>query len=206
MPDNNTLIPAARVPIWDKITNYVTREWYRWFYNIYVSVENGRRYGSYYDTTTQTLAAINTGYPITLNNVAYKINDGPMQYGVYRGTPTSRVYVDNTANYNIQFSLQLTSTSAAAKNVAVWLCVNGYSIVSPVNIGVADSATLVTITGNDQNAVAAWNFVINLTAGDYFELMWSADSTNVTIRSVAATAYRPAVPGVILTVTSIVGG
>jgi len=198
MPDNNTQIPAARVAIWDKITDYVTREWYRWFYNIYISVENGRRYGSYYDTTTQTLAAINTGYPITLNNVANKINDGPMQYGVYIGTPTSRVYVDNTANYNIQFSLQLTSSSAAAKDVAIWLRVNG--------VDVPDSATLITLTGNNENTVAAWNFVINLAAGDYFELIWSADSTNVSIRSVAATAFRPAIPGVIMTVTSLVGG
>lgn len=198
MPDNNTLIPAARVPIWDKLTDYVTREWYRWFYNIYASVENGRRYGAYYDTTTQTLAAINTGYPITLNSVASKINDGPMQYGVYIGTPISRVYVDNTANYNIQFSLQLTSASAAAKDVSIWLRVNG--------VDVPGSATIITLTGNNVNTVAAWNFVVNLTAGDYFELVWSADNTNVTIRSVAATAFRPAVPGVILTVTSLVGG
>ena len=199
MPDNNTLIPAARVPIWDKITDYVTREWYRWFYNIYISVENGRRYGSYYDTTTQTIAATNTAYPITLNSVANKINDGPMQYGVYVDpVHTSRVYVNNTANYNIQFSLQLTSSSAAAKNVSIWLRVNG--------VDVADSATIITLTGNNANTVAAWNFVINLNVGDYFELIWSADSTNVTIRSAIASAPRPAVPGVILTVTSLVGG
>lgn len=198
MPDNNTQIPAARVPIWDKITDYVTREWYRWFYNIYVSVENGRRYGSYYDTTTQTPAAINTGYPITLNSVANKINDGPMQYGVYIGTPVSRVYVDNTANYNIQFSLQLTSTNATDKNITIWLRVNGADVSS--------SATVITLSGTNVNTVAAWNFVINLSAGDYFELIWASSNTNVSIRSVAATAYCPAIPGVILTVTSLVGG
>lgn len=198
MPDNNTQIPAARVPIWDKITDYVTREWYRWFYNIYASLENGRRYGSFYDTTTQSIAAINTAYAITLNSTASKINDGPMQYGVYIGTPTSRVYVDNTANYNIQFSLQLYSSSASAKNVSIWLRVNGADV--------ADSATVISLTGNNVATVAAWNFVINLTAGDYFELMWSADDTNVTIRSSTAAAPRPAIPGVILTVTSLVGG
>jgi len=198
MPDNNTQIPAARVPIWDKVTDYVTREWYRWFYNIYESVENGRRYGSYYDTTTQSIAAINTAYAITLNSVSNKINDGPMQYGVYIGTPTSRVYVDRSANYNIQFSLQLYSSSASAKNVSIWLRVNG------VNVG--ESATVITITGNGVATVAAWNFVINLTAGDYFELMWAADSTSVTIQSSAATSVVPAIPGVIMTVTSLVGG
>jgi hypothetical protein len=199
MPDNNTLIPAARVPIWDKITDYVTREWYRWFYNIYVSVENGRRYGSYYDTTTQSIAVINTAYPIILNSVANKINDGPMQYGVYVDpTYTSRVYVDISANYNIQFSLQLYSTNASAKTVAIWLRVNG--------VDVADSATDFTLKDNNTAAVAAWNFVVNLTAGSYFELMWAADSTAVQIKSLAANAYRPAIPSVILTVTSLVGG
>ena len=198
MPDNNTQVPAARVPIWDKVTDYVTREWYRWFYNMYISVENGRRYGSYYDTTTQTIAVINTAYPITLNSVANKINDGPMQYGVYRGSPTSRVYVDNTANYNIQFSLQLTSTNATDKNITIWLRVNGTDVAS--------SATVITLSGTNVNTVAAWNFVINLTAGNYFELVWSSSNTNVSIRSAAATAYCPAIPGVILTVTSLVGG
>jgi len=198
MPDNNTQIPAARVPIWDKITDYVTREWYRWFYNIYASLENGRRYGSFYDTTTQSIAVINTAYAITLNSTASKINDGPMSYGVYIGTPTSRVYVDNTANYNIQFSLQIYSSSASAKVVSIWLRVNG--------VNVAESATNFTVSLNNEAAVASWNFVINLTAGDYFELMWAADSTAVTIQSLAATAVRPAIPGVILTVTSLVGG
>lgn len=196
MPDNNTQIPAARVPIWDKITDYVTREWYRWFYNIYESIENGRRYGSYYDTTTQNIATINTAYPITLNSVASKLNDGPMQYGVSIGTPTSRIYVDRSANYNIQFSLQLYSSSSSAKIVTIWLRVNG--------VNVDDSATNLSMTGG--SAVAAWNFVINLTTGDYFELMWSADSTTVSIQSSAASAPRPAIPGVILTVTSLVGG
>ena len=199
MPDNNTLLPAARVPIWDKFTDFVSREWYRWFYNIYISVENGRRYGSYYDTTTQTVAATNTGYPITLNKVARKINDGELQYGVYVDpTHTSRVYVDIAANYNIQFSLQLYSTNAATKTVSIWLRVN--------NVAVDDSATDFTIKDANHAAVAAWNFLINLSAGDYFELMWSADNTNVQIKSLTATAYRPAVPGVILTVTSLVGG
>lgn len=198
MPDNNTQIPAARVPIWDIVTNYVTREWYRWFYNIYASVENGRRYASYYDTTTQTIPVINTAYPITLNSVASKINDGPMQYGVYIGTPTSRVYVDIAANYNIQFSLQLYSTSASTKDVSIWLRVNGADV--------PDSATIITTSGASAGTVAAWNFVVNLSAGDYFELIWSADSTAVTIQSLAASSPRPAVPGVILTVTSLVGG
>lgn len=198
MPDNNTQVPAARVPIWDKVTDYVTREWYRWFYNMYVSVENGRRYGSYYDTTTQTAALANTAYAMKLNSVASKINDGSLQYGVYIGTPTSRVYVDNTGTYNIQFSAQFISTNASSKDVYIWLSVNGTNV--------ADSATKITLSGSSNAYVAAWNFVISLTAGDYFELYWETTNTNVSISAVAASGHIPAIPSVILTVTSIVGG
>jgi hypothetical protein len=198
MPDNNTLIPAARVPIWDKVTDFVTREWYRWFYNMYVSVENGRRYGSYYDTTTQTAAAANTAYAMTLNSVASKINDGPLQYGVYIGTPTSRVYVDNTGTYNIQFSAQFISTNASSKDVYIWLSVNGTNV--------PDSATKITLSGSSNAYVAAWNFVVSLTAGDYFELYWETTNTNVSILAATASGNIPAIPSVILTVTSIVGG
>ena len=198
MPDNNTLIPAARVPIWDHVTDYVTREWYRWFYNMYVSVENGRRYGSYYDTTTQTAALANTPYAMTFNNVASKLNDGPLQYGVYIGSPNSRVYVDNTGTYNIQFSAQFISTNSNSKDVHIWLSVNGTSV--------PDSATKITLSGSSNAYVAAWNFVISLTAGDYFELYWETTNTNVSILASTASGNIPAIPSVILTVTSIVGG
>lgn len=198
MPDNNTQIPAARVPIWDKVTDFVTREWYRWFYNMYVSVENGRRYGSYYDTTTQTAAATNTAYAMTFNSTASKINDGPLEYGVYIGTPTSRIYVDNTGTYNIQFSAQFVSTNSNSKDVHIWLSVNGTSV--------PDSATKITLSGASNAYVAAWNFVVSLTAGDYFELYWETTNTNVSILAAAASGNIPAIPSVILTVTSIVGG
>jgi len=201
MPDlaNNTQIPAARVPIWDHITDYVTREWYRWFYNTYIAVEAGRRYGSFYSTTTFTPAATNTAYALTFNNTFTRANGSNLVYGVYIGTPTSRIYVDNTATYNFQFSAQLKQTSGGTHNIFIWPSVNG--------VNVDDSATQVTMGGGSNSAaVAAWNFVLNLQAGDYFELFYSVDSTNITIPYVAASSPVPAIPSVILTVTSCVGG
>jgi len=47
--------------------------------------------------------------------------------------------------------------------------------------------------------------VINLTAGDYFEIMWSTDNTGVRLSAVAASGPVPAIPSVNLTVTSSVG-
>jgi len=191
MPDNITQIPAPRVLLWDAMTNYVTRAWYRYFYNLYAILGSGSlRSGAFYDTTTQTAAAINTAYAITLNNTS-------LTQGVSIGTPTSRVYVDRTGSYNIQFSLQLINTNATAKNVYFWANVNGASV--------ADSARVLTISGLNYCYTPAWNFVIRMSAGDYFQLMWSTTDTNVQIARIAATAPAPGFPSVILTVASNIG-
>jgi len=196
---NNTLVPAARVPIWDKLTNFVTREWYRWFYNTYIAVEAGRRYGSFYSTTTFIPAVTNTAYAITFNNTFTRADGSDLTYGVYIGPITSQIFVDNTATYNFQFSAQLQQTSGGTHNVYIWPRVNG--------VNVDDSATQVTMSGGSNDAaVAAWNFVLNLQAGDYFELIYSVDSTSIQIPYVAAASPVPAIPSVILTVTSCVGG
>ena len=201
MPDvvNNTQIPAARVQLWDTVTNFVSRPWYRWFFNTYIALEAGRRYGSFYSTTTFTPAVINTAYAITFNNTFKRADNSDLTYGVYIGTVTSRVYVDNTSTYNFQFSAQLKKTGGGTYNFYIWPRVNG--------VNVDDSATQVTLTGGANAAsVAAWNFVLNLQTGDYFELIYSADNTNVSIPYVAASSPVPAIPSVILTVTSSVGG
>jgi hypothetical protein len=200
MPDyaNNTQIPAARVSIWDTVTNFVSREWYRWFYNMYMAVEAGRRYGSFYSTTTFTPAATGTAYAITFNNTYTRADGSDVTYGVYIGSPTSRVYVDNTATYNFQFSAQLDKAGGGTHNIYIWPQING--------VDVDDSATKITIGGGSNTAtVAAWNFVLNLQTGDYFELIYLVDDVSITIPYVAASSPIPAIPSVILTVTSCVG-
>jgi hypothetical protein len=191
MLDNITQIPAPRVAIWDTVTNYVTRGWYRYFYNLYAILGSGSlRSGAFYDTTTQSAAVINTAYAITFDSTS-------LTQGVSIGTPTSRVYVNRTGSYNIQFSLQLVSTNAASKDVYIWADVNGTSV--------PESATKLTMSGSSNAYVAAWNFVIRMSAGDYFRLMWSTSNTNVQIARIAASAPVPAIPSVILTVASNIG-
>ena len=144
------------------------------------------RYGSFYDTTDQTAAAINTAYAMTLNST-------DITNGVYIGSPTSRVYVDTVNVYNIQFSAQLINTAGGAHNVWIWLRKNGTDV--------PDSATTLRLQGNNTELVAAWNFLLSMNAGDYFELMWEVSDTSVFLQYDAATAVHPAIPSVILTVT-----
>jgi hypothetical protein len=208
--DQLTRIPASRVPITDSENGMVTREWYRYFFNIFTQAGGGQansaassslgqdlaplytpqledsRNGVFYNTTTQTAAAINTAYPITLNTT--DITDG-----VYIGATTSQVFVDRIGIYNFQFSAQLVKASAGAGNVFIWYRVNG--------VNVANSAGKVTLAGSSAAVVAAWNYVVKLNAGDYFELVFSTDDTGCQIVAAAAAAPAPAIPSVILTVT-----
>jgi hypothetical protein len=144
------------------------------------------RYGSFYDTTTQTAAAINTAYPMTFNTT-------DLSFGVTRGSPTSRIFVDRPNVYNIQFSAQLDKTAGGVGLVWIWLRKNG--------VNVPDSAGQIRIQGNNAETLAAWNYVIQLNAGDYIELMWEVDDTSVQLLAEAATAIHPRIPSVILTVT-----
>lgn len=148
------------------------------------------RYGVFSDTTTQTAAAINTAYAITFNTT-------DLSNGVYIGATTSQVFVDRPGIYNFQFSAQLDKAGASAQDVYIWADINGATQ--------ANTGTKVTLVGNNAAAVAAWNFVFNMNAGDYFRLMWSTSDTACQITAAAAAAPVPAIPSVILTVTDNIG-
>jgi hypothetical protein len=144
------------------------------------------RYGSFYDTTDQTAAVINTAYAMTFNST-------DLSAGVTIGTPTSRVYVDTHNVYNIQFSAQFVNTAGGAHNVWVWLRKNGTDV--------ANSTTTLRLQGNNAETVAAWNFLLDMNAGDYFELMWEVSDLAVALLADPASAVHPAIPSIILTVT-----
>ena len=59
------------------------------------------------------------------------------------------------------------------------------------------------IKDNDDEKVMAWNFVLQMKAGDYFRLMWAVDSVDIILDTFAATAFGPATPSAILTVTQV---
>ena len=144
------------------------------------------RYGSFYDTTDQTAAAINTAYAMTFNSTDLSV-------GVTIGSPTSRIYVDRPNVYNIQFSAQLINTGGGAHDAWVWLRKNGTDV--------PNTATALRVEGNNTQDVAAWNFLLQMNAGDYFELMWEVSDTALSLQTDPATAVHPAIPSIILTVT-----
>lgn len=145
-------------------------------------------YASFSDTTSQNAAVIDTAYAITLNTT-------DLAEGIRIGSPTSRIIVNDAGVYNFQFSIQATSTSASGHYMYVWARVNG--------VDVPNSATRVEFKGSGNDKVLAWNFVLQMAAENYFELMWSVSDTAISIVSYSTIAPAPAIPSVILTVCEV---
>jgi hypothetical protein len=166
------------VPLLEEgVTGIMSREWYRFF-------NRKPRHGSFFDTTTQTAASSNTAYAVTFNNTA-------STFGINRGTPSSRIFVPDTSTYNFEFSLQVDKTSGLNSLLFVWPRING--------LDVPNSASRVRVKDNNNEQVPAWNFMLDMQGGSYFELMWAVSNTNVRLLTEAATAFCPAVPSAILT-------
>jgi hypothetical protein len=149
------------------------------------------RYGSFYDTTTQTATTINTAKAITFNTT-------DLSNGVYLGSPTSRVYVDTEGIYNYQLSIQLDKTSGGNEDFYIWFRLNG--------VDVANSASYIQIQGNNAEIFSALNYFFDLKSGDYVEIMFSVSDLSVEIGAFAAAPPVPAIPSIILTVANNIEG
>jgi hypothetical protein len=164
-------------------TNNVLRLFFNQIAN---RINSPTAHASYFDTTTQT-------NPVASAVNIFKYNSVVSEFQVTRGTPTSKIYVNNTGVYNFQFSAQLDKTGGGSDAVYIWPRING--------VNVPDSATKIVIDGPNSEIVPAWNFVLVMEAGDYFELAWQSPDTNVVIPYVAASGNIPAIPSIIMTVT-----
>jgi hypothetical protein len=149
------------------------------------------RYGSFYDTTTQTATTINTAKAVTFNNT-------DLTNGVYLGTPTSRVYVDTPGIYNFDTSFQLDKTAGGVGLFYLWFRLNG--------VDVPDSASQIRVQGNNAEIFSSLNYFFDLNAGDYVEIMYSVDDLSIQILAEAASAPHPGIPSIILTVSNNIGG
>ena len=148
-------------------------------------------YGSFFDELQQN------GGQNTIQAMRLRTTDFSNGVSV-AGTNKTRVTMGHTGKYNIAFSAQLHQTNSSSV-VNIWLAKNGEAM--------AWTNTKASITANNPFYVAAWNFFVNATAGDYYEVMWSSTSANTVIEQLPATGsgatLHPEVPSVILTVNQV---
>jgi len=145
--------------------------------------------GLFFNTADQTLAAVNTGYPITFNQT-YLNNYIALQSG-----STSKIQVAVSGVYNFQLSVQLKSTNASGKDVQIW--------IKRGTTTIGYSGHRYTIEGADNHFNVPWNFDIDLAANEYIEMYWGADDTAVTMEAIPASAPYPAVASAVMAVNFI---
>lgn len=151
---------------------------------------------SYYGSFLSSVSQTNTGpiaprlmyfdaTPVASNGVTLVSN----------GTNLSRITVANTGVYNIAFSAQILTSSGGSQSAFIWLRINGSNVVL--------SNTEFSIAKNNANLVAAWNWVVPMTAGQYAEIVWESADANLSLPYVASPTYGPAIPSVIASINAV---
>lgn len=151
-------------------------------------------YGSFYDTTTQTTVG-SENLAMKLNSTDALSTSGFSIANNALGRPT-RITSTVTGIYNLQFSAQFHKTSGGgATQIYIWFRRN--------EVDFADSATTLTLANNGDLLVAAWNYFLPLTAGQYVEIMWRASASNIEIQRNTTLPSIPGIPSVIATINRV---
>ncbi len=147
-------------------------------------------YGSFYDMQDQFV-------PSAGSNTAMYLSVTAESNGVIIDpSANTRVKTLYAGTYNFQFSSQFHNRGGGGngQTVTIWFAING--------LEVANSATSLVVPTNAPYVVAAWNFISTMSPGDYMELIWSSDNTNIALEAIPANAH-PGVPSVIFTAQQI---
>jgi hypothetical protein len=194
--------PALPIPTGGPLKRYLDalNNILRLFFNLLSSAVNsvvgeyGGRFiefpnAKFFSTTDQTASVINTAYALQFENTylgeAISI----------AGTPKAQITPLYSGVYNFELSVELTSTNANSKELSFWVRRSG--------VDIANTGRLHVVSGSGGVDDFEYSFTIDLTAGQYIELMWATDDTGITIDYQAAASPRPAVPSTLLTVVFV---
>lgn len=146
-------------------------------------------YATFYDTQTHT-------NPVASAENLVEFDTTAEAFGItVEGTPPTQIKVSKGGVYNFQFSSQFDVSGGGSAAAYVWFKVNGTALPY--------TATKIVVGGPNAETVAAWNYLVTMQAGDYFELAWSSSDTDMILLAEAAASPVPAVPSTIMTVTYI---
>jgi len=150
-------------------------------------------YGEWQADYSQTAASTTVAYPVTFGT-----NDGSNGIGLKNN---SEIHFSLAGIYNIQFSFQLQNTSTSDQDVTIWLRKNGANVQGSSGFVSVPSSH----GGTPGHAIVAWNYVLEFTADDYFELVWQTENTAVSLHYYApgTTPTTPSAASAILTVSAV---
>lgn len=150
-------------------------------------------YGAFSSDQDQFAVSITDAYAMTFNSTDLA--------NTVSVVSNSRITAEYSGIYNLQFSAQFTNTNSQENDVSIWFRKNGVNIPKsnseytiPPRHGAIDGAL-----------IAALNFFVDMQGSDYVEIMWSTNSTTVSLQHlpVQTLPTRPATPSVIATMTFV---
>ena len=148
-------------------------------------------YGAFSSDQDQTATA-NTATLMTLNTTDFS-------NGV--SIASSKITVENSGIYNLQFSAQFQNTDPAFQDVYIWLRQNG--------VDIPGSTGFISIpnrhAGTDGHSIVGWNYFLSMAATDYVEIYWSIPNIAVTIQHLAASGSptKPSTQSVVATMSFV---
>ena len=113
-------------------------------------------------------------------------------------TSGSRITFDNQGVYDIQFSAQAVKSTGANVTVLIWIKKNG------VDVEWTNTESVIAGNANDE-VVFAWNWYVEASPGDYYEIAYVADTSTLTWQAKTGVT-GPDIPSWIVTVGGITGG
>lgn len=155
------------------------------------SVFGLNHYGSFYHTASM----LNT-VPGTPNTMSLSTTD--LSAGVIiSGSINDKIKFINPGIYNVQFSAQLDKTTAGSDFIVyIWIKQNDNDILN-------SNTAVTTLGGSNAKTVAAWNWFVSASAGDYVQLIWASNNADARIQYNVSPTYGPAVPSLIVTANRV---
>ena len=151
-------------------------------------------WGSFYDTTTQTVTSTTQAYVIGLNS-SDPDNDGVVV------TDGNKIVPTTPGVYNISFSVQVSNSDTQINDASFWYRKNGTDLPY--------SASILSIPnkhgGVNGRIIFYVDIVLRLEPSDYIQLAWSATNTALSLETIPAgtIAPSPVSPSVICSVVQI---
>lgn len=140
-------------------------------------------------STNQTAALANTAYALTFTS--------DLEAQITNGTPASRLVIGEGGQFSTTYSAQMVSSSASTLTFWFWIRING--------VDVSKSAMENSLHNNGATLVVTKSAILQLTAGDYIEVMWAVDSTSGSLQAESATAFAPATPAATISMVRLHG-
>lgn len=145
-------------------------------------------YGTFSSDFTQIVSAADTA-TVALFNITEDSNNVSLD--------NSKIIAGETGDYFFQFSAQFYKPGGSAAQADIWLRKNGMDIPR--------TNSRVTLQGNPNEVLITLNYILDLDAGDYVEVVFSSadDTVGVIAYPSAPFPSRPALPSIIATLNLI---